>query len=72
LAKTISASKTVKTFQPGEAVESHGSGAGLSAEETSRIKAALAQAKTLEEMQILEKQLRAGHVPESTDKTGTR
>ena len=60
--------KKPQTFVPGEPVpkKTAASAMGLSKEEADRIKKAIAQAKTLEEVERLQAQLKSGQVPGST------
>ncbi|KAI8887446.1 L domain-like protein, partial [Backusella circina FSU 941] len=63
LAKSITDNKT-KTFEPGEGLENQGGVShGLTPDEQMKIKEALKQATSLDEISRLERLLKAGHVP---------
>ncbi|KAG2201666.1 hypothetical protein INT47_003892 [Mucor saturninus] len=62
LAKSITDHKT-KTFEPGEGLGEAGQSHGLTPDEQLKIKEALKQATSLDEISRLERLLKAGHVP---------
>ncbi|OBZ87861.1 U2 small nuclear ribonucleoprotein A' [Choanephora cucurbitarum] len=62
LAKSIADNET-KTFEPGEGLHQEHQGHGLTPEEQLKIKEALKQATSLDEISRLERLLKAGHVP---------
>ncbi|KAI8072225.1 L domain-like protein [Gilbertella persicaria] len=64
LARSIADNKT-KTFEPGEGLAKEQQGHGLTPEEQLKIKEALKQATSLDEISRLERLLKAGHVPAS-------
>ncbi|KAG0168320.1 U2 small nuclear ribonucleoprotein A' [Apophysomyces sp. BC1034] len=64
LAKSITRNKT-KTFEPGEGVQQK-TGHGLTPAEQLKIKEAIKQATSLDEISRLERLLKAGHLPSNT------
>ncbi|KAG9293333.1 hypothetical protein G9A89_007579 [Geosiphon pyriformis] len=80
LAKSISETVS-KTFEPGEGLIASGSGVappksnlptlGMTAEEQAKIQDAIKNARTLEEVNRLEKLLQAGHIPGSSQNLGS-
>ncbi|KAI8989522.1 leucine-rich repeat-domain-containing protein [Pilobolus umbonatus] len=62
LIKSLTDNKT-KTFEPGEGLDQTGVNHGLTPEEQMKIKDALKQATSLDDISRLERLLKAGHVP---------